>query len=98
MAKKNKRRMDARLKPYIWDRIERLSEVYQATYTEIVEMCLEKGLNWYASKIRKELDPAFQWKEQAPVQVDYTKSTEEILKEQEIERLAKIAKTPWIDD
>lgn len=90
--KRNKRRMDARLKPYIWERIERLAQVYEATYTEIIEEALERGMNWLKNKIRKELDPAFDWKEQAPVQIEYTKKTEEILEEQ-----IKTANINWLD-
>lgn len=68
--------MDARLKPYIWQRIERISQVTESTYTEIIEQALEKGLNWLKSKIRKELDPAFDWTEQAPVQIEYNEDIE----------------------
>ena len=83
--------MDARLKPYLWERIERISDFTQASYTEVIEEALEKGLNWLRSKIRKELDPAFDWKEQAPVQIEYEPNPE-------IEQMIKIAKTRWIDD
>ena len=84
--------MDARLKPYIWERVERISQVTQATYTEVIEEALERGLNWLKNKIKKELDPAFDWKEQAPVQLEYTKTPEEMA------HLIEVSRTKWIDE
>lgn len=103
MAKRIKRRINARLKPFIFERIERIANATGANYTEVMEEALERGLNWMKTKIRKELDPAFDWKEQAPVQVEYTKKTEEILDsqsewEKDMKHTIEVAKTRWIDD
>lgn len=95
--KRNKRRMDARLKPYIWERIEKIAEKLEASYTEVIEEALEKGLNWQIKKIRKELDPNFLLGDPTPVQIYSTGIPEEFQKKSP-EELKKIAETPWLPE
>lgn len=94
--KRNKRRMDARLKPYIWDRIEKIAAKTESTYTEVIEEALEKGLNWIIKKVRKELDAQFLIGDPTPVQIYSTGIPEEFTKD--IEKTIEIAKTKWLKD
>lgn len=81
--KRNKRRIDARLKPYIWQRLEAVSEKVQTTYTEILEIALEKGLNWYINKIRREIDKNFLTETLSPKRQENDKPKPKIEEEEE---------------
>lgn len=99
--KRHKRRMDARLKPFIWGRIEAIAAKMEATYTEVIEEALEKGLNWQIKKIRKELDPEFLLGDPTPVQIQSTGSLDEYQKNQLTEEEKKnieIAKYNWLEE
>lgn len=89
--------MDARLKPYIWERIEKIAEKLEASYTEVIEKALEKGLNWEIKKIRKELDPNFLLGNPTPVQIQSTGIPEEF-KNKQAEELKKIAEINWLEN
>lgn len=93
--------MDARLKPYIWGRIEAIAAKTESTYTEVIEEALEKGLNWLIKKIRKELDPEFLLGDPTPVQINSTGTIDQYqnaMDDEEMKRLIEISKTVWLDD
>ena len=99
--KRNKRRMDARLKPYIWGRIEAVAAKTESTYTEVIEEALEKGLNWLIKKIRKELDPEFLLGDPTPVQLNSTGTIDQYqnpMDDEEMKRMIEIANTKWLPD
>lgn len=93
--------MDARLKPYIWGRIEAIAAKTESTYTEVIEEALEKGLNWLIKKIRKELDPEFLLGDPTPVQLNSTGTIDQYqnsMDDEEMKRLIEISKKVWIND
>lgn len=81
--KRNKRRIDARLKPYLWNRLNAIAAKLEATYTEVLETCLERGMNWQINKIRRELDSNFLENELPPKEQKNNKPKPKIEEEDE---------------
>ena len=96
MARRNKRRIDARIKPYLFERLNAIAEKLETTYTEVLETCLEKGMNWQITKIRREIDQEFLTENLSPRTKDNNKPTPE--EEEEFKRKVEIAQIRWIDE
>lgn len=53
--KPNKRRIDIRLKKSLFERITKISDQLEKTWTDVIEETLTYGLKWYEAKIKREI-------------------------------------------